>query len=32
MPWKDVKPMDEKILFIADYLRQVDSFSYEIAP
>jgi putative transposase len=27
MPWKDVKPMDEKILFIADYLRQVDSFS-----
>jgi len=21
MPWKDVKPMDEKILFIADYLR-----------
>lgn len=27
MPWKDVKPMDEKVLFIADYLRQVDSFS-----
>jgi len=27
MPWKDVRPMDEKILFIADYLRQVDSFS-----
>jgi putative transposase len=27
MPWKDVKPMDERILFIADYLRQVDSFS-----
>lgn len=27
MPWKDVKPMDEKILFIADYLRQVDTFS-----
>lgn len=27
MPWKDVKPMDEKVLFIADYLRQVDCFS-----
>ena len=27
MPWKDVKPMDEKVLFIADYLRQVDSLS-----
>ena len=21
MPWRDVTPMDEKILFIADYLR-----------
>lgn len=27
MPWKDVKPMDEKVLFIADYLRKVGSFS-----
>jgi putative transposase len=27
MPWKDVKPMDEKLLFIADYKRQVSSFS-----
>lgn len=27
MPWKDVKPMDEKVLFIADYLREVASFS-----
>lgn len=27
MPWKDVKPMDEKVLFMADYLRQVDSLS-----
>lgn len=27
MPWKEVKPMDEKVLFIADYLRQQDSFS-----
>lgn len=27
MPWKDVKPMDEKVLFLADYLRQVSSFS-----
>ena len=22
MPWRDVKPMDEKILFIADHLRE----------
>ena len=21
MPWRDVKPMEERILFIADYLR-----------
>lgn len=27
MPWKKVKPMDEKVLFIADYLRQQGSFS-----
>lgn len=27
MPWKDVRPMDEKVLFIADYLRQVGNFS-----
>ncbi|MEJ2202272.1 MAG: IS481 family transposase [Desulfuromonadaceae bacterium] len=27
MPWKEVKPMDQKLLFIADYLRQVTSFS-----
>lgn len=27
MPWKDVKPMDEKVLFIADYLRKVGNFS-----
>ena len=27
MPWKDVKPMDEKILFIADHLRELGSFS-----
>ena len=27
MPWKDVRPMDEKILFIADHLRETDSFS-----
>lgn len=25
MPWKEVNPMDEKLLFIADYLRQRDS-------
>ncbi|HEX5394447.1 MAG TPA: IS481 family transposase [Rhodocyclaceae bacterium] len=27
MPWKEVRPMDEKVLFIADHLRQVGSFS-----
>lgn len=27
MPWKDVKPMDEKICFIADFLRGTQSFS-----
>lgn len=27
MPWKDVRPMDEKVLFIADHLRQVGNFS-----
>lgn len=27
MPWKDVKPMDEKLLFLADHLRGVGNFS-----
>lgn len=27
MPWKEVKPMQQKVLFIADYLRQVSSLS-----
>ncbi len=27
MPWKDVRPMDEKVLFIADHLRSQASFS-----
>lgn len=27
MPWRDVKPMDEKILFIADHLRDPGNFS-----
>jgi putative transposase len=27
MPWKDVRPMDEKVLFIADHLREQGSFS-----
>lgn len=27
MPWKDTKPMDEKLLFIADYLRQRDTMT-----
>lgn len=27
MPWRELKPMDEKVLFIADYLRQLTSFT-----
>ncbi len=27
MPWKDITPMDEKMLFIADYLRQSASMT-----
>jgi len=27
MPWQEVKPMDQKVLFIADWLRQARSFS-----
>ena len=27
MPWKDVRPMDEKMLFIADHLREPGNFS-----
>lgn len=27
MPWKDVRPMDEKLLFLADHLRGVGNFS-----
>jgi transposase InsO family protein len=27
MPWKELKPMDERILFVADYLRQIGSVS-----
>jgi len=27
MPWKEVKPMQQKVLFIADYLRGVSSMS-----
>lgn len=27
MPWREVKPMDEKILFMADRLREICSFS-----
>ena len=27
MPWKEVKPMDQKLLFIADHLREVTTFS-----
>lgn len=27
MPWRELKPMDEKVMFIADYLRQVNSFT-----
>ena len=27
MPWNDVKPMDQKLLFIADYLRDIASLA-----
>jgi putative transposase len=27
MPWKEVRPMDQKLLFIADHLRNVTTFS-----
>ena len=27
MPWKEVKPMDQKLLFIADHLRKTANFS-----
>ena len=27
MPWKEVKPMDQKLLFVADHLRAMTSFS-----
>ncbi len=27
MPWKEVRPMDQKVLFIADYLRGGRTFA-----
>jgi len=27
MPWQEVKPMDQKLLFIADYVRKITTFS-----
>ena len=27
MPWKEIKPMDQKVLFVADHLRGGYSFS-----
>lgn len=27
MPWKEVNPMQQRVLFIADYLRQISNFS-----
>lgn len=27
MPWKDLRPMDERVLFIADFVRELYSFS-----
>ena len=27
MPWKELKPVQEKLLFVADYLRELESFS-----
>lgn len=27
MPWKDLRPMDERVLFVADYMRELYSFT-----
>ena len=27
MPWKELKPMDQRVLFVADYMRKLYSFS-----
>ena len=27
MPWKDLRPVDERVLFVADYVRELYSFS-----
>lgn len=27
MPWKELKPMDEKLLFVSDHLRETETFS-----
>lgn len=27
MPWKDLRPMDERVLFVADYVREIYRFS-----
>lgn len=27
MPWKDLRPMDERVLFVADYMRRLYSFT-----
>lgn len=27
MPWKDLNPMDQRVLFVADYMRELYSFS-----
>jgi putative transposase len=27
MPWKDLRPMDERVLFVSDFLRKLYSFS-----
>jgi len=27
MPWKEVKPMEQKVLFIADWIKQIHTFS-----
>ena len=27
MPWKDLRPMDERVLFVADYVRELYDFT-----
>ena len=30
MPWEEVKPMDQKLLFIADRIRGLSTFAFPL--